>query len=60
VNRRADPPAEAPLARLNAELVDFAAADVRFPDVARLLQARREKLEREDREALRVIEALGY
>ena len=33
---------------------------MKFADLARLLQSQREKLEREDREALRILEALGY
>jgi arylsulfatase A-like enzyme len=60
VNRIGDPPPEAPLARLQAELLAFASADVRFTDLARLLQSQREKLEREDPEALRVLRKLGY
>lgn len=59
-NLVADPPTHAPLPRLQAELLRFASADVRFTDLARLLQSQREKLEREDPEALRVIQALGY
>jgi arylsulfatase A-like enzyme len=59
-NLISDPPSGAPLARLQAELLVFAAADVRFPDLARLLQGQREKLEREDPEALRVLRLLGY
>ena len=59
-NLAADPPPRAPLARLDAELLRFASADVRFTDLARRLQSRREQLEREDPEALRVIRALGY
>jgi len=59
-NRMADPPEQAPLARLRAELLGFAAADVRFPDLAKLLQAEREKLAREDPEALRILQKLGY
>ncbi len=60
VNRISDPPPEAPLARLQVELLRFAAADVRFTDLARSLQSRREKLEREDPEALRILQKLGY
>ncbi|MFN0008493.1 MAG: sulfatase [Planctomycetota bacterium] len=60
VNLAADPPASAPLLRLQAELLRFADADVRFDDLARQLQSRRELLERQDPEALRVIQALGY
>jgi arylsulfatase A-like enzyme len=53
----ADPPAAAPLARLQAELLRFAAGDVRFADLAQRLQEQRETL---DPEVRRVIEALGY
>jgi arylsulfatase A-like enzyme len=60
VNRISDPPPEAPLARLQVELLGFAAADVRFTDLARSLQSRREQLEREDPEALRILQKLGY
>ena len=59
-NLAADPPEAAPLARLQAELLRFASAEVRFEDLARLLEARRAELERVDPEALRVIQALGY
>jgi arylsulfatase A-like enzyme len=59
-NLAADPPAGAPLPRLSAELVRFAAADVRFADLAQDLQRRRERLEREDPETVRILEALGY
>jgi arylsulfatase A-like enzyme len=59
-NLVADPPADAPLARLREELQRFAADDEKFAELARLLQAQREKLEQEDRDALRVIEKLGY
>jgi arylsulfatase A-like enzyme len=55
-----DPPAEAPLDRLHAELVRFADADVRFADLAQELQRHRERLEREDPETVRILEALGY
>ena len=55
-----DPPADAPLARLRAELAAFAAADEGEPDVAARMRARRDALEREDPDALRRIEALGY
>jgi arylsulfatase A-like enzyme len=60
VNRISDPPPEAPLARLQVELLGFASADVRFTDLARSLQSRREKLEREDPETLRILQKLGY
>lgn len=55
-----DPPTRAPLLRLQAELLRFASADVKFADLAQQLQSRREELERVDPEALRVIQALGY
>jgi arylsulfatase A-like enzyme len=54
------PPPDAPLDRLRAELFDYSRADVHFEDLARLLQAKREELERNDRETLRILEALGY
>ena len=60
VNRIADPPPGAPLERLQAELFAFSRADVNFADLARLLQFKREQLERTDRETLRILEALGY
>src|SRR5689334_16808544 len=53
----AAPPAEAPLARLEAELLAFSAADVRFADLGRKLAAERQAL---DAESLRILEALGY
>jgi len=60
-NNLADaPPPGAPLDRLRAELFDYSRADVHFEDLARLLQAKREELERNDRETLRILEALGY
>jgi arylsulfatase A-like enzyme len=54
---RAAPPPEAPLARLEAELLRFSAADVHFPDLARRLAAQRAALDPESR---RILEALGY
>ena len=54
------PPTEAPLEFLVRELVRFAEADVHFADLSRALQRERERLEREDPEALRILEALGY
>jgi arylsulfatase A-like enzyme len=59
-NLFAAPPPDAPLTRLQAELLRFSSSDVKFPDLARLLQSQRARLEKEDREALRVIQALGY
>lgn len=53
-------PPEAPIALLRAELLRFAAADVRFADLAALLQQQREELERNDPETARILEALGY
>lgn len=53
-------PTEAPIARLRAELLRFSAADVRFADLAALLQKEREELERDDPETARILEALGY
>jgi len=54
------PPADAPLDRLRAELVRFAAADVRFADLAQELQRRRDELERTDPETVRILKSLGY
>jgi hypothetical protein len=59
-NLAADPPPAAPLARLRAELLAFASADVRFPDIAEFLRLERQRLAKEDPEALRVLERLGY
>ncbi len=56
----ANPPPEAPLARLEAELLRFSAADVRFADLAQKLARERGELERRDPEALRILRALGY
>jgi arylsulfatase A-like enzyme len=53
----AAPPADAPLARLQAELLRFSAADVRFADLGRKLAAQRAALDPESR---RILEALGY
>jgi arylsulfatase len=60
VDLAADPPEGAPLAQLRGELLRFAAADEHFPELDELLRRRREALEREDPEALRALEALGY
>jgi arylsulfatase A-like enzyme len=54
------PPARAPLADLQRELLEFSKADQHFAELARILQARREELGREDPETLRVLKALGY
>ena len=54
------PPPEAHLERLQVELIRFAQADVRFADLAQELQRNREALEREDPEALDLLEKLGY
>jgi len=54
------PPARAPLTELRAELLRFAAADEHFPELDLILRRRREALEREDPEALRALEKLGY
>ncbi|MEM7308033.1 MAG: sulfatase [Planctomycetota bacterium] len=53
-------PATAPLDRLRAELVRFAEADVHFGDLAQMLQRERERLEREEPDVVRILEALGY
>ncbi len=60
VNLAGAPPPTAPLARLQAELVRFAEADVHFADLAQILQRERERLEREDPEVVRILESLGY
>jgi hypothetical protein len=52
-----EPPPEAPLARLQAELLRFSAADVRFADLGRKLAVERAALAPESR---RILEALGY
>jgi len=49
-----------PLDRLRAELLSFCAEDVRFPELAKELQARRDSLELSDPETLRILESLGY
>ena len=54
------PPAGAPVDLLQRELVRFVEADENFADLSRSLQRERERLEREDPEALRILEALGY
>jgi arylsulfatase len=54
------PPPAAPLERLREELLRFAAADESFPELDEILRRRREALERDDPEALRALEALGY
>ena len=54
------PPAGAPLAELEAELLRFTAADRDFPEVARILARQRAALEQDDPAALRALEALGY
>jgi len=54
------PPKGAPLDRLRAELLMFCADDVRFPDLARELQDRRDSLELRDPETLRILKSLGY
>ncbi len=59
-NLAEDPPPRAPVDRLQAELVRFAAADARFPELGRILQEHRADLEGGDRETLRILEALGY
>lgn len=56
----AAPPPAAPLARLQAELLRFAAADVRFSDLAQELERERAELQTRDPEALRILKALGY
>lgn len=56
----ANPPPAAPVAELRAALLEFAAADSEFAELAEILQRRREALEREDGAALDVLRALGY
>lgn len=55
-----DPPADAPLARLDAELLRFSRGDVQFEDLAHKLQEQRARIEREDPGAARILKALGY
>lgn len=55
-----DPPIDAPLDRLRAELVGFIAADVDLPGLADELQRLRERLGASDPETLRALESLGY
>lgn len=62
-----DPPAEhrlfgggAPLARLKAELLRFAAADVHFADIGQQLAADAERLAREEPAAYKTLKAMGY
>ena len=59
-NLASTPPAGAPLEALRRELALFTAADRDFPELAELLQRRREILEHGDPEALRKLRALGY
>lgn len=54
------PPAAAHLEELRALLADYTDADVELVDLDMVLQRRREALERDDPEALRVLDALGY
>ena len=54
------PPSGAPLDRLRAELLGFCADDVRFQELAKELQARRDSLELSDPETLRILKSLGY
>ena len=54
------PPARAPLAKLESELLEFSKADRHFAELARMLQERREELGRDDPETLRALRALGY
>lgn len=55
-----DPPPEAPLDRLRAELLGFLAADVGLAGLGDELQRLRERLGARDPETLRALEALGY
>jgi arylsulfatase A-like enzyme len=54
------PPPGAPLAWLQAELMRFASAEVRFEDLAAQLAAQDERLQTEDPEAWRILEQMGY
>jgi arylsulfatase A-like enzyme len=56
----AAPPAEAPLAELRLLLLRFTAADTDFAGLGRALAEERERLQRENPEAMRQLEALGY
>jgi choline-sulfatase len=60
VNLADAPPAAAPLARLKAELLRFAAADVHFADIGRQLAAEQERLQSEDPQAFEILRAMGY
>jgi arylsulfatase len=59
-NLAADPPARAPVERLLAELVRFAALDDHLPELGAVLREHRARLEADDAEAVRVLKALGY
>jgi arylsulfatase A-like enzyme len=60
MNLAAEPPDRAPVARLRAELLRFAAADTRFPELGAILREHRDALEAGDAETLRILKALGY
>ncbi len=59
-NLAADPPARAPVERLVAELVRFAALDDHLPELGAVLREHRAELEAGDAETIRVLKALGY
>jgi arylsulfatase A-like enzyme len=59
-NLAADPPTRAPVDRLVAELVRFAARDDHLPELGAVLREHRAQLEAGDAEAVRVLKALGY
>ncbi len=54
------PPPGAPLETLRVQLLRFAGAEVRFTDLARQLQAQRERIEALDPEAARILRQMGY
>ncbi len=59
-NLAADPPERAPVERLVAELVRFAALDDHLPELGAVLREHRAELEAGDAETIRVLKALGY
>ena len=54
------PPPGAPLARLQAELLRFAAADVHFADIGQRLAAEEARLQAEDPRAYEIMQQMGY
>ena len=54
------PPPAAPLARLQAELLRFAAADVHFADLGQQLAADAARLQAEDPQTYEILRSMGY